>query len=190
MPMASGRCSAIPRPSLLVNDLFLHHWPLFAAGAGTAVLGLVAFFSLRDGPPPYEKRGTLLSPAERNFLLSLESAVRSDWQIFGAVRLADLVKVRAKTRKFQWWQNRLLSKRVDFVLCDIETMEAKLVIELDDRTQRHPDRYERDRFIYQTLASAGIPLIRVRVEERYESAYIRKGIEDALGIVRKAKKRW
>jgi very-short-patch-repair endonuclease len=173
-----------------MSDFFHQHWPLFAAGAGTAALGLVAFFSLRDGPPPYEKRGTLLTPPERNFLTSLEAAVRYDWQIFGKVRLADLVKVRPKTRKSQWWQNRLLSKHVDFVLCDVETMETKLVIELDDPTERHPDRHVRSRFIAQTLSSAGIPLIRVRAEERYETSLVRKAIEDALGIVRKSKKRW
>jgi Protein of unknown function (DUF2726) len=173
-----------------MKDLFLQHWALIAAAAGTAALGLVAFFSLRDGPPPYEKRGTLLSPAERNFLLSLESAVRSDWQIFAMVRLADLIKVRSKTPKSQWWQSRLLSKRVDFVLCDVETMEAKLVIELNDPAQRHPERYARDRFVNQALSSASIPFVRVRMEERYETSLIRKAIEDALGIVRKSKKRW
>jgi hypothetical protein len=173
-----------------MSDFFHQHWHLLAAGAGTAALGLVAFFSLRDGAPPYEKRGVLLTPAERNFLSSLEAAVRYDWQIFGKVRLADIVKVRPKTRKSQWWQNRLVSKHVDFVLCDVETMETKLVIELDDPTERHPDRHIRSRFIVQSLASAGIPLLRVQVEEKYETSLVRKAIEDALGIVRKTKKKW
>ena len=96
----------------------------------------MALLSLRDGPLPYERRGVLLSPAEINFLRSLQLAVREDWLIFSMVRLADIIKVRPKTRKFQTWNSRIQGKHLDFVLCDYETLDVKLAIELEDQSQQ------------------------------------------------------
>jgi len=166
------------------------HWPLVVAGAGILVALVVGLLLLREGPVPYEKVETLLTPAEINFLRSLELAVRSDWMIFSMVRLADVIKVRSRTRKFQAWQNRIFGKHLDFVLCDIETLEVKLAIELDDSSHQRRDRHKRDRFVNSALTSAGLPMLRVPVEAKYETAEIRKMIEQSLGIVVKKKKKW
>jgi very-short-patch-repair endonuclease len=168
-----------------MHDLLQANWQLVLAGAIAAVLLIVSILSLRDGPLPYERRGVLLSPQEIQFLRSLQSAVREDWLIFSMVRLADILKVRPKTRKSQLWQNRILAKHVDFVLCDEETLEVKLAIELDDASGRDSQRAQRDRFVSTALAAAGLPLLRVKIDEKYESSTIRKDIEDALGIRKK-----
>jgi very-short-patch-repair endonuclease len=76
------------------------------------------------------------------------------------------------------------------VICDVETLEVKLAIELDDSSHRRSDRIARDRFLNNAFASAGLPLLRVAVEERYETAALRRMIEDALGIARSKKKKW
>jgi very-short-patch-repair endonuclease len=161
------------------------NWPLVVFIVGAIGLIALAFLALRDGPPPYERRGVLLSPAEINFLRALTSAVREDWLVFSKVRLSDIIKVRSKTRKSQTWQNRIQGKHLDFVLCDYETLEVKLAIELDDGSQ---PRTERDRFVYVALTAAGLTLLRVRAQEKYETAALRKDIEDALGILRKKKR--
>ncbi|ADB17463.1 conserved hypothetical protein [Pirellula staleyi DSM 6068] len=171
-----------------MGQLLIDNWPLLLFLLVAAVLLIIAMASLRDGPMPYERRGVLLTPAEINFLRTLQIAVRDDWQIFSMVRLADLIKVRAKTRKFQTWQNRIAGKHIDFVICDNDTLEVKLAIELDDSSHRRPDRQERDRFVNAALAAAGLPLLRIKVEEQYETALLRKDIEDALGIVRKKRR--
>jgi hypothetical protein len=167
--------------------LVTQNWPLVLFGSIIFVLVIVALVSLRDGPLPYERRGGLLSPAEINFLRTLQLAAREDWLIFSLVRLADVLKVRAKTRKYQTWHNRLNGKQLDFVLCDVETLDVKLAIELDDGPAT-ADRTRRDRFVNVALAAAGVPLLRVRVLEKYETAALRKDIEDALGILRKKKR--
>src|SRR5206468_12336567 len=115
-------------PSML--PLLVHNWPVVVFATITLALIVLAFVSLRDGPLPYERRGVLLSPAEINFLRSLQLAVREDWVIFSMVRLADIIKVRPKTRKFQSWNTRIQGKCLDFVLCDEETLDVKLAIEL------------------------------------------------------------
>jgi len=167
--------------------LLAQNWPLVLFAAIIAVLVVVSLVSLRDGPLPYERRGGLLSPAEINLLRSLQLAVREDWLIFSQVRLADVLKVRAKTRKYQSWNSRLQGKQLEFVLCDIETLDVKLAIELDEPATS-TDGARRDRFVNVALAAAGVPLLRVRMQEKYETAALRKDIEDALGILRKKKR--
>ncbi len=167
--------------------LLLHNWPVVLFLTITLTLMIVALLSLRDGPLPYERRGVLLSPAAISFLRSLQLAVREDWLIFSMVRLADIIKVRPKTRKFQSWNNRIQGKHLDFVLCDIETLDVKLAIELED-TSQPTDRGRRDRFVNTALAAAGVPLLRVRLQEKYETAVLRRDLEDVMGIVRKKKR--
>lgn len=172
----------------MVREFLLQNWQLVIAGVVCAFILVVAFFSLRSGPLPYERRGVLLNPAEVNFFRSLQSAVREDWIVFSMVRLTDVIKVRGKTQQSQNWQSRILGKHVDFVLCDYETLEVKLAIELDDVSQRRAERIARDRFVNTALTAAGLPLLRIRVDEKYETSLLRKEIEDALGISRKKKR--
>jgi hypothetical protein len=167
--------------------ILAQNWPLVLFGTIIVSLVIVALVSLRDGPLPYERRGVLLSPAEINFLRSLQLAVREDWLIFSMVRLADIIKVRPRTRKFQNWNGRIQGKHLDFVICDLETLDVKLAIELEDPAATS-DRGRRDRFVDTALAAAGVPLLRVRVHDKYETAVLRKDLEDALGIVRKKKR--
>jgi hypothetical protein len=167
--------------------LLIQNWPVVLFLTITLVLIVVALLSLRDGPLPYERRGGLLSPPEFNFLRTLQLAVREDWLIFSMVRLADIIKVRPKTRKFQTWNSRIQGKHLDFVLCDLETLDVKLAIELEDQSAAI-DRVRRDRFLNTSLAAAGVPLLRVRLQEKYETAALRKDLEDAIGIIRKKKR--
>src|SRR5881394_2546550 len=160
----------------------LHNWPLLLFGAITLALMIVALLSLRDGPLPYERRGVLLSPAEINFLRSLQLAAREDWLIFSMVRLADIIKVRPRTRKFQTWNTRIQGKHLDFVLCDVETLDIKLAIEVEQQPTSFLDRGQRDRFVDTALAAASVPLLRVKVQEKYETAVLRKDLEDVMGI--------
>lgn len=172
-----------------MRELLLQNWQLLAGGLAAAVVLVVAFFSLRSAPYPYERRGVMLGPAEINFFRTLQSAVREDWIILSMVRLTDVIKVRPKTRQHQIWQSRIFGKHIDFVICDYETLEVKLAIELEDISRRRAERKSRDRFVNTALTAAGLPLLRVKVEEKYETSAIRKDIEEALGIAKKKKTR-
>src|SRR5204862_6596080 len=112
------------RPPLM-RDIVVQNWQLFGGCAFAAVVLFVAFLSLRSSPYPYERRGVILGPAEINFFRTLQNAVREDWVVFSMVRLADVIKVRPKTRQFQSWHSRIFGKHLDFVICDGETMEGK-----------------------------------------------------------------
>jgi very-short-patch-repair endonuclease len=172
-----------------MREILLQNWQLLAGGLAAAAVLVVAFFSLRSAPYPYERCGVMLGPAEINFFRTLQSAVREDWIILSMVRLTDVIKVRPKTRQHQIWQSRIFGKHIDFVICDYETLEVKLAIELDDVSRRRAERKSRDRFVNTALTAAGLPLLRVKVEEKYETSAIRKDIEEALGIAKKKKTR-
>ncbi len=171
-----------------MRELLLQNWQIVAGVVAVAVVVLIAFFSLRSAPYPYERRGVMLGPAEINFFRTLQSAVREDWVILSMVRLTDVIKVRPKTRQHQIWQSRIFGKHIDFVICDWETMEVKLAIELEDYSQRRTDRRTRDRFVNSALTAAGLPLLRVKMDEKYETSAVRKDIEEALGIAKKKKR--
>jgi hypothetical protein len=166
----------------------VQYWQFLLFGGVVGVLVVVAMLALRDSLPPYERRGILLTPAGINFFRTLQLAAREDWLIFSMVRLADVIKVRPRTRKSFVWNSRIQGKHLDFVICDYETLEVKLAIELDDPSLPKSQRRARDNFVNVALAAAGVPLLRVRVREKYETAAVRKDIEDALGIVRKKKR--
>jgi very-short-patch-repair endonuclease len=171
-----------------MKELLLQNWPLLLFAVTGVVLVVIALASLRDGPLPYERRGVLLSPAEVSFLRSLHLAVREDWLVFSMVRLADIIQVRPKTRKTSFWQGQIKNKHLDFVLCDYETLEVKLAIEFEDDTTSRTEKAKRDKFLNTALHAAGLPLMRIKAEAKYETAAIRKDIEDALGIQRKKKR--
>jgi hypothetical protein len=55
-----------------------------------------------------------------------------------------------------------------------------LVVELDDRTHRQPDRQERDHLVDAALALAGIPVVHVTAAAGYDRREIGSQLEKAL----------
>ena len=95
------------------------------------------------------------------------------------VRLADLVTVPPDA--WHEYGRPISGRHLDFVLVDAETTAIQLVVELDDRSHEKRDRRERDAFVDAVLASAGVPVVRVRAAARYDAKEIRRRLEDALG---------
>jgi very-short-patch-repair endonuclease len=135
----------------------------------------------RPAPPPYQKRSSLLTPAEAAFYRVLQGAVTGDWPIFVMVRLVDVIAVKPKTSQRQRWLGPIIAKHLDFVVCDPEQLEPVLAIELDDASHDRPDRAERDRMVEAALSAAGLPLLRVRVAAKYDQQELRDQIRQRLG---------
>ena len=57
--------------------------------------------------------------------------------------------------------NKIKAKHTDFVFCDPDTLEILAGLELDDPSHERPERMERDEFVDNAYAAAGIPLIHV-----------------------------
>jgi hypothetical protein len=135
-----------------------------------------------DPRSPYERIPTLLTAAERNFFAVLQQAAPAGHQIFTQVRLANLVQVKpwARRDKSHWW--RIQAKCLDFVLIDSATFAPRLVVELDDSSHDRADRRDRDAFVDDVLAAAGIPILHIRCQRRYDTGALAEQIAGRLGI--------
>lgn len=123
---------------------------------------------------PYALRDNFLSKAELNFYHMLRSGVSPEVTVLAKVSLGDLFYVKSgDNSEWRIYTNKIDRKHVDFLLCDRRTMQPLAGIELDDRSHRRSDRQERDAFVGQVFAAAGLPLHRVRVQRSYVPAELR-----------------
>lgn len=74
------------------------------------------------------------------------------------VRLLDLVVPKYNARNSRGLMTKVMSKHVDFVICN-QQMEVVCIIELDDPTHLRQDRVERDQFVDSVLMGAGYKVI-------------------------------
>lgn len=124
----------------------------------------------------YEKRGPLLTPAERSFYGALEQAVGGQALIFVKVRLADVIKP-TKTVSASDWQrafNKISAKHLDFVICRKNDLVPLLAIELNDRSHQASNRRRRDDFLANALESAGLAHVSLPARQGYSVTELRQ----------------
>ena len=141
---------------------------------------LARFLSNPSSRSSYRKTDELLSPAERSFFGVLRQAVDSDLYIFAKVRLADLLWLPKDTKGRQAQLNRILSKHIDFVLCDASTTSPRLLVELDDSSHRKASRERRDAFVDEAVRAASLPILRVPAKRSYAPEQLRQLISPLL----------
>ena len=129
---------------------------------------------------PYRKRDYLLTVAERSFYEVLCGIIGDQLHVFPKVRLIDLVYLPKGTENRQGYTNRVVSKHVDFVLCDRQNIAPLLVIELDDASHEREDRKERDTFLDSALSAAGLPILHVTAKRSYEPRELADSIQAKL----------
>jgi len=94
----------------------------------------------------------------------VRSVVGESAQVLSKVSLGDVFYVKSSdSSKYRIYTNKIDRKHVDFLLCNPKAMRPFLGIELDDKSHQRDDRKERDQFVDQVFAAAGIPLLRVAV---------------------------
>ncbi|MAE66735.1 MAG: hypothetical protein CMJ18_20905 [Phycisphaeraceae bacterium] len=130
---------------------------------------------------PYLRKDYLLTKAERSFFHALFDVAGGRFHVFAMVRLADLVYIPRGTERRQSYFNRIRSKHVDFVLCELESIRPMLAIELDDASHSRRDRKERDVFVEEALRVAGLPLLRIPVRRDYSPHGLERQIRESMG---------
>ncbi|PYE33227.1 uncharacterized protein DUF2726 [Idiomarina fontislapidosi] len=158
---------------------------LLFIGVLIAVAVIASRMSESYVPYPYKlKDVTFCSAQEAQFLTLLDKAVSDDFRIFTKVRLSDIVAVkRGLSRAAQKDAQTKASQRIlDYVLCDIETMEIKAVIELEPASPQL-NQQKRNLFLKNALAAAGLPFLRFKAQPGYRVAelnqYIHAKIQQA-----------
>lgn len=136
---------------------------------------------------PYEPR-ELLTKREASFYSILAPIVDDlDLQLLVKLRLADIVGVKSGQDHYMSYFNKIKAKHTDFVICDPESLQVLVAIELDDPSHERPDRIERDLFVDKVYEASGIPLLHEWLpedEKEWErfSYELEEDILDAIGI--------
>lgn len=130
---------------------------------------------------PYSLKPALFSPAERSFLGVLEQAIGKHYQIFGKVRIADVVATKRGLSSSNWQTafNRINAKHFDFVLCNRDNLAVVCAIELNDKSHQKDSRRQRDAFVIEVCRAIGLPLVQVPAKRMYSVEEIRTTILDA-----------
>lgn len=132
--------------------------------------------------PPYRCTDALLSAAERSFFGVLQQVIGTRCLIFAKVRLADILDLPRGTERRQGHLNRIISKHIDFLLCDLDTIRPLLAIELDDSSHDRPHRIKRDADVDGFLKAAGLPLLHMPARRGYVVKDIAGAIELELAL--------
>jgi hypothetical protein len=125
-------------------------------------------------------RKEFLSPTELAFFQTLIQIINGKYFISTQVQLARIINVQKGTNDEKIYFNKIIQKSVDFVLLDKNTMEVKLVIELDDYTHKRYDRNQRDNFVDNALKSANIPIVHIPVSDNYKPEELNTLISQAI----------
>ncbi len=128
---------------------------------------------------PYRLRDNFLSAAELAFYRVLEQAVGQTYSINNKVRLWDVLYVPRRDDS-RTYENKISSKHIDFLLCDPTTMQPILAIELDDSSHNRKDRQDRDAFLDQALAAAGLSILHIKAARTYSIAEVQQQIASVL----------
>jgi hypothetical protein len=170
----------LPTMSSQLFQFLAQNWALVAVLLAVGAALWLARNSGNEVRPAFQRRGALVTEAELRFYRALAAAAGGSWTVFAMVRLADLVQVPRDIAGAQSWRNKTFGKHIDFVLCDNDSLQVCLAIELDDSSHRRTDRQARDQFVNEALRTAGLPLLRVPAAESYDKIELRKTIDQLL----------
>jgi len=127
---------------------------------------------------PYRKLDVLFSPAERSFLGALNKAIGNDAQIFGKVRVADVIAPNNGMSRSDRQKafNKISGKHFDFLLCDKSDLSVLCAVELNDSSHNSKKRKERDAFLEGVCQSAKVPLVQITARSTYNINEIRQSV--------------
>ena len=138
---------------------------------------------LRKPPAfPFEKVDSLMTKTELNFYNVLRTVIDEDLSLFSKVRMADIITVIKGSDSWRGHFNKIQAKHVDFLICDAETIEPLLIIELDDKSHERPDRIARDEFVDAAMDAADLEIIHIPVQDTYDQDELRRIIYDYLEL--------
>jgi len=117
----------------------------------------------------------LFTPAERSFYGVLKQACGDQAEVFGKVRVADVIKPIKGLGRSNWQRafNRISAKHFDYVICRPDDLRVVAAIELNDRSHKKPSRADRDAFLEKACDSAGLTLHQFDAKRGYQVAEIR-----------------
>ena len=147
---------------------------LFYVVGVVAVLALVLRGLTAENRVGY-RRARFLSAHAQSVLRTLDAALGRNRRAFAQVRLAERATPTdsANVHLRRPALNAVMAKSIDFVICDVLTLDPVAAIEVDDRSHLLPERRDRDAFVNAVFAVIGLPLLRVKAQRTYSVAELR-----------------
>jgi hypothetical protein len=143
-------------------------------------MGAVARIAATPRPAfPYRRTPSLLTETELGFYKALRDVIGHRYAVMAKVRLIDLCANLEKRENFVAF-SQVVSKHVDFVLCDPEDLRPVLIVELDDPSHFRPDRRQRDKFLDEVSHTIGVRLLRQFVSRWYDTGYLARRLDAVL----------
>lgn len=162
----------------------------FIVGFTLAVLILqlyTSYFSVRDTArlrepefAAYHRRDCFFSDGEKAFYDVLTEAVKPALIVMAHVRLIDLLQIDGRGARYYSARNKVVSKHVDFVLCEPGSLRPMCVLELDDTSHARSDRKERDAFVDGLLKHVRLPVLHVSASTTYDVHQLRQQIRQTV----------
>lgn len=123
----------------------------------------------------YEKKGTLVTRAEHEFLLLLRQISPDKYEVLPQVALLSVIEKKTNTS----YRNELF-RICDFCFVDRYTLEPLLLVELNDSSHKRAERKLRDQKVAAICADAGLPL--VTFWTGYDTSFktVKKAVEKAI----------
>ncbi len=129
---------------------------------------------------PFEQGLALLNLFEIDFFHILREAADASWYIACKPQLSEIITVRENADHRRVHLEQLESERVDFLLCDAETMAPLLAIELVDPASDRQDVRDRTAFLSRALRAARLPLLEVSIADSVDVEEVRAQIREKL----------
>ena len=117
---------------------------------------------------PYTINSHFLTDAELSFYQQASEVLSDKYVLCPQVSLAAILNINEpEFRENQIAFNKINRKRIDFVVCEVETMRMLYAIELDDASHKRPNRQKRDDFVNKAFEAAGLVLLRIEYQPDY-----------------------
>jgi len=124
----------------------------------------------------YRKRDRVMNMSEQALFINLEQQLHEKFLVLSKVRIEDFVDTvhEGFDEKEVWGnRNRIKSRHVDFLICDLVTTKPILAIELDGNSHNRLDRRKRDDFINKLYSDIELRVEHIPVGSNFENEAVR-----------------
>lgn len=115
---------------------------------------------------PYRTKDSILTAAENRFYLALLKAIENRAVIIPKVGLQDVFAITDR-ENYMSARNRISTRHIDFLICEINTLRPLVGVELDDSSHNRAETQKHDLFKNQVFENAHLSLVRVAVKQNY-----------------------
>src|SRR5512142_1677483 len=136
---------------------------------------------------PYRLRDRFLSTPEVALYKALWEMVGERYVVFAKVALNDIFYIVRPNENVHYF-NKLFRKHVDFLLCNARTLQPQIGVELV-RPAPVGGARNSDVFMEDLFLTAGLPLVQVPSNDRYDEAELVSLFQSALNKVKQMERK-